>query len=103
MNASLPQPSAAECRALRKSLGLTVAQMAELAGLAHRQRWVEYESERAPELPDRYRWTLLMLSLDLHPTMRLARRHDRLLIDWAHLAQEVAQKAEKTEKERQEA
>lgn len=88
MDALLPQPTAAECRALRESLGLSPEQMAKVAGLAHRQRWSEYESDKRAELPDRYRWTLLMLTLDLHPTLRLARRQEKLPLAWL---QEVAQ------------
>ena len=91
MDAVLKQPTAAQCRALRETLGLSPEQMAQVAGLAHRQRWTEYESDVARELPDRYRWTMLMLTLDLHPTMRLVRRQEILAIDWENLAQEVAQ------------
>lgn len=88
MNALLPQPTPEECRQLRAALSLTLEQMAAVAGLAHRQRWVEYESEKMAEKPDAYRWTLLMLNLDLHPTMQMVHRPKPLAINWA---QEVAQ------------
>lgn len=88
MNALLPQPTPEECRQLRKALGLNLEEMAHLAGLAHRQRWVEYESEKMVEKPDAYRWTLLMLNLDLHPTMRMVPRPAPLRIN---LAEEVEQ------------
>jgi transcriptional regulator with XRE-family HTH domain len=106
MNSLLPQPTAAECRALRDSLGLTVQEMATVAGLAHRQRWAEYESEAMDALPDRYRWTLLMLTLDLHPDyvlleklhyLQMVRRH--FYLKMRHdLTQAVAQEQEKEAK-----
>lgn len=91
MNALLPQPTPEECRQLRKVLGLTLEQMAAVAGLAHRQRWVEYESEKMVEKPDAYRWTLLMLTLDLHPTMRMTRRQEPLRINWAQEVEQMRQ------------
>jgi transcriptional regulator with XRE-family HTH domain len=91
MNVLLPQPTSAECRALRESLQLTAEQMAAVAGLKHRQRWAEYESEKEPALPDRYRWTILMLMLDLHPTLQLAPRQEAVPLDLPLLAEAVAQ------------
>lgn len=62
--------TAAECRRLRESHGLSLAQMAELARLASRQTWADYESGRCAI--DLARWELCLLLLGDHPTMALA-------------------------------
>lgn len=62
--------SAAECRRLREAHGLSLARMAELARLAGRQTWADYESGRCAI--DLARWELCLLLLGKHPTMALA-------------------------------
>lgn len=64
----------AQLKALRLKHGLTQEQMADLAGLAHRQRWAEYETDYSKH-PSRQTLELLLLRLDEHPQLELRRRN----------------------------
>jgi DNA-binding XRE family transcriptional regulator len=59
-------------RAIRLKAGLTQAQAADLAGLASRSRWVEYEN--GIRSPDSARWELFLLKTGLHPKLEIRPR-----------------------------
>lgn len=65
----LPPPTAAEVRAARDELALTLAQAAEIAGLGAGPRWAEYES--GARHPSPAVWELFLLRTGQHPTHRL--------------------------------
>ena len=67
---STARRDAEECRRLRESHGLSLAQMADLARLSSRQAWAAYEAGTRDI--DLARWELCLLLLGEHPTLALA-------------------------------
>lgn len=72
-------PSAEEIRRVRVDSGLTQGQLAKMVGLSGGIAISKYEQGK--RRPSAQIWTMILLMLNQHPTLHVARKHQTSDID----------------------